>query len=220
MVPIKVQGNRFIDPQGRERIFHGVNFPMGKLNPPVLEEAFFIKSKALGFNVLRLGPCWSKLEPQPGQYDEAVLAIIDNAFDLAAKYDMYVFLDMHQDLYSDFGEDVGNGAPPWACLADGYKYKKPFYTWGEGYFWDKAVQRSFDHFWNNDEVCGKGLQDHFADLWRMLAKRYGDHPALFGFDVFNEPAPGTPGKKNLCDLNRKACACRRRIARCAPHGVY
>ncbi|MCL2299061.1 MAG: cellulase family glycosylhydrolase [Firmicutes bacterium] len=195
MDQITVQGRRFVDPRGRERIFHGVNFPMGKTDPPTLEEPFFAKCKELGFNMLRLGPCWSKLEPQPGQYDEEYLKIIDGIFDLSAKYGIYVFLDMHQDLWSDFGVHVGDGAPAWATLDDGYGYTKPKVIWGEGYLWGKGIFRAFDHFWNNDPVYGKGLQEHYADLWRMLALRYGEHPAFFGFDFLNEPHPGTLGGK-------------------------
>jgi len=194
MEKIKVQGRRFVDGQGRGRIFHGLNFPMGKTDPPTLEEPFFIKYKELGFNILRLGPCWSKLEPAPGQYDEAYLKIIDDIFAMAEKYGIYVFLDMHQDLWSDFGAGVGDGAPVWATLDDGHGYTPPrFGVWAEGYFWGRGVQRAFDNFWNNTPVHGKGLQDHFAALWQMLVRRYGDHPAFFGFDFLNEPYPGTPG---------------------------
>ena len=194
MTPITVSGRRFVDPQGRERIFHGINFPMGKTEPPTLEEPFFARSAQLGFNIIRLGPCWSKIEPDtPGVYDEDYLKIIDDIFDLSAKYGIYVFLDMHQDLWSDFGAGVGDGAPVWATLDDGYGYTKPKAIWAEGYFWGKGIFRAFDHFWNNDPVKGRGLQDHYAAMWAMLARRYGGHPAFFGFDFLNEPHPGTPG---------------------------
>jgi len=196
MDQITVQGRRFVDPQGRERIFHGINFPMGKTDPPTLEEPFFAKSKELGFNIIRLGPCWSKLAPEyPGQYDEAVLKIMDDIFGMAEKYGMYVFLDMHQDLWSDFGAGVGDGAPAWATRDGGYGYTKPMVIWGEGYLWGRGIFRAFDHFWANSPVYGKGLQEHYADLWQMLARRYADHPAFFGFDFMNEPHPGTPGGK-------------------------
>ena len=212
MERITVQGRRFVDPQGRERIFHGVNFPMGKTDPPTLEEPFFARCGELGFNMLRLGPCWSKLEPEPGQYDEACLEIIDGIFDMSAKYGIYVFLDMHQDLWSDFGAGVGDGAPVWATLDDGYGYTKPKAIWAEGYFWGKGIFRAFDHFWDNDPVCGKGLQDHYAALWQMLARRYGNHPAFFGFDFLNEPHPGTPGGK----IFRTLIANLVRVLACAP----
>jgi endoglycosylceramidase len=68
-------------------------------------------------------------------------------------------------------------------------------VWAEGYFWGKAVHRAFDHFWANDQVLGKGLQDHLGDVWQMLARRYGNQPALFGWDILNEPFPGSLGGK-------------------------
>ncbi|MCL2494234.1 MAG: cellulase family glycosylhydrolase [Oscillospiraceae bacterium] len=196
MDQITVKGRRFVDALGRERIFHGINFPMGKTDPPTLEEGFFVKSRALGFNILRLGPCWSKIEPEfPGEYDEAYLKIMDGIFDMAERHGMYVFLDMHQDLWSDFGAGVGDGAPVWATRDGGYGYTKPKAIWAEGYFWGKGIFHAFDHFWANGLVYGKGLQEHYADLWAMLARRYGDHPAFFGFDFLNEPHPGSPGGK-------------------------
>ena len=204
MQHITVQGQRFVDEQGRERIFHGINLkcdsasvreepPFGRL--ALLDEEFFRRSETLGFGLLRLGINWEDIEPEKGRYNEVYLQKVDEIFDLAGKYGMYVFIDMHQDLYSSFGNGKGggNGMPLWACAPDGYETKPAKKVWAEGYFWGKAVQRSFDHFWNNDPVLGKGLLEHFAEAWQTLARRYGDHPAFFGFDLLNEPYPGTPG---------------------------
>ena len=47
---------------------------------------------------------------------------------------------------------------------------------------------------------GKGLQDRYCELWKMLAKRYGNSPALFGFDIMNEPFPGTDSKRMFAHL--------------------
>ncbi|MCL2105540.1 MAG: cellulase family glycosylhydrolase [Oscillospiraceae bacterium] len=207
MQRIQVQGQRLIDEQGRERIFRGVNVKCG--NEPEkylswLDEAFFQRSAALGLQLLRLGVCWETFEPAPGEYDEEVLRKLDRIFGLAAQYGVYVFLDMHQDLYSSFGINAGDGAPVWACLTDGYKAKHSKFVWAEGYFWGKAVQRGFDHFWENSPVHGRGIQDHYEALWQLLARRYGDHPAFFGFDFMNEPFPGTPGGRVFRKLVAKA----------------
>ncbi|MCL2531255.1 MAG: cellulase family glycosylhydrolase [Oscillospiraceae bacterium] len=203
MQKIKVQGMRFVDEQGRERIFHGVNLKGGQ-HIDWLDEEFFRKGAALGQRLLRLGPHWDQFEPEPGQYNEEFLAKVDNVFNLAEKYGWYIFLDMHQDCYSWFREPFySGGAPKWACLTDGLKPRKPKIVWAEGYFIDKARWRCFDNFWRNAEVHGKGLQDHYAALWQMLAKRYGDHPALFGWNIMNEPFPGTPGGKMFRKLVAK-----------------
>ncbi|MDR3314666.1 MAG: cellulase family glycosylhydrolase [Oscillospiraceae bacterium] len=195
MQSIKTEGLRFLDAQGRERIFHGVNLK-GYENYGLLDEDFFRRAAALGFNCLRLAACWENLEPEKGKYNEEMLRKIDVIFDLAAQYGVYVFLDLHQDLYSSFGVGNGDGAPAWATLADGRKRaEKARLVWAEGYFFSKAVHAAFDHFWNNDPTLGKGLQDHMAELWQFLAQRYAHHPAFFGFDLLNEPFPGSDGGK-------------------------
>ncbi len=208
MDTIRVSGKTFVDSSGRTRIFNGMNFDHKQGGADAfryrMDDAFLAAYAALGFTVLRLGVTWENLEPEPGQYNESYLRSIDAIFDAAACHGVYIFLDMHQDLYSGFETRVGDGAPAWATLSDGYRQRQPFYVWGEGYFWGKAVHRSFDHFWANDEVHGRGLQDHFAALWAMLARRYGERPALLGFDLLNEPFPGSLGGAMFRKLGAQA----------------
>jgi len=190
---------RFVDERGRTRILNGMNIDDKHLNSErfhyVLDEEFFKKYRAFGLDVIRLAITWQNLEPKMGEYNEAYLKSIDEIFELAEKYGVYILLDMHQDLYSNFDSNsVGDGAPLWAALTDGAKPKMPKNVWAEGYFWGKWVFRAFDHFWANTPVEGKGLQDRYCDLWKMLAERYGDKPNLFGFDLMNEPFPGSDVK--------------------------
>ena len=97
---------------------------------------------------------------------------------------------MHQDLYGQAAFYGGNGAPDWACVTDKIRISaKPPLVWAAGYFWGKGVHRAFDHFWNNDAVYGKGLQDHFAEMWAMLAERYGGKPAFLGMISSTSPTP-------------------------------
>ncbi|MDR2753620.1 MAG: cellulase family glycosylhydrolase [Oscillospiraceae bacterium] len=192
MDTIAAKGMRFVDAQGRERIFHGLNY--GKIKELDLDENFFEQCNTLGFNVLRLCINWEFIEPAQGRYDEEYLRRIDAILALAAQYHVHVFLDMHQDMYSAFGIGEGDGAPLWACVPDGAERGHAKKVWAEGYFFSKAVHNCFNHFWANDPVSGKGLQAHYAALWQMLARRYGDSPALLGFDVMNEPFPNQGGK--------------------------
>lgn len=189
----------FVDEAGRVRIFNGMNIDdkqIGDVFRYNLDEEFFSKYSAYGFNLIRLAIQWANIEPKMGQYSESYLKSIDEIFRLAEKYGVYILLDSHQDLYSGFdGIGGGDGAPRWACLMDGEKAKPYKFVWAEAYVFGKWVHNCFDHFWHNDPVDGKGLQDRYADMWRMLAKRYGDSPALFGYDFLNEPAPGSYGKK-------------------------
>lgn len=191
---------RFVDENGRVRIFNGMNIDDKLLDQTEfrynLDKEFFKKYRAHGFDLIRFAITWQNLEPEMGKYNESYLQSIDRIFELAEKYGVYILLDMHQDIYSgNDGLSVGDGAPTWAVITDGAKPRMPIFVWADGYFFGKWVHRSFDHFWNNDPVNGVGLQDKYCELWQMLAKRYGDSPALFGFDLMNEPFPGTESKK-------------------------
>lgn len=131
-----------------------------------------------------------------GNINEPYLQSIDDIFRRAEKWGVYIFLDLHQDLYGSYDKGgCGDGAPKWAYLSEPYEPKLAKFVWAEGYFWGKAVHRAFDSFWENKPVEGHGIQDRFADLWLILSKRYGSSPALLGFDLLNEPFPGTSGGK-------------------------
>ena len=198
----------FVDESGRERIFNGMNIDDKRIGDTFLyplDRAFFEKYTANGFNLIRLAITWANLEPQPEQYSESYLSSLDEIFRLAEEFGVYILLDMHQDLYSGFdGVGGGDGAPLWACLTDGKQAKPYKFVWAEAYFFGAWVHNCFDHFWRNDKVDGRGLQDRYADLWRMLARRYGSSPALFGFDFLNEPAPGSLIKKTILQLLPRA----------------
>ena len=201
---ISTCGLYFTDEAGRIRIFNGMNIDDKMIGDKFrynLDEEFFSKYRANGFNLIRLAVQWANIEPEPGKYSGSYLASIDNIFRIAEKYGVYILLDMHQDLYSGFGGvGGGDGAPAWACLTDGVEPKPYKFVWAELYVFGKWVHNCFDHFWNNDAVQGRGLQDRYADLWQMMAERYGDSPALFGYDLLNEPAPGSGAKKMIARL--------------------
>ncbi|NMP38114.1 MAG: glycoside hydrolase family 5 protein [Clostridiales bacterium] len=204
MEQILTSGKRFLDECGRERIFNGINMvdkeelrPGGEkvnFNVPQDDE-FYKKLKELGFNLIRLGFTWSAVEPQPGKYNEEFLDNVGKVLDKCAENGIYAFLDMHQDLYSGFGLGVGDGAPAWACLTDGYKAHPHKIVWAEGYFWGRAVQHAYDNFWKNTQYNGRGLLDWYADMWKHVSDKFKNHPALFGFDLLNEPYPGIVGGK-------------------------
>ena len=213
MEKITTSGRRFVDEHGRERIFNGVNLCDKGQYIPVLKKREYrygqseeiIRALAEnGVNVIRLGIVWDAIEHKPGVYDEAYLDGVKTTLDWCEKYGIYVYLDMHQDLYSGFGDGDGDGAPDWACLTDGHRYKKARFVWAEGYFFGKATQHSFDNFWANKPCRGRGIQDAYAELWAHLAERFGDHPALFGFDLLNEPFPGSDGGKVFQKLAGRA----------------
>lgn len=198
---ISTKGKVFLDDCGRERIFNGVNIV--DKSAVYLKEKEFLKTwndetlqslKALGFNVIRLGFTWAEIEPQMGVYNEEYLRVIARQISLCEKFGIYFYLDCHQDLYTS-AKGFGDGAPEWAVLNDDAFWARPAMIWAEGYFYGKGVMAAFQNFWENAPVGGVGLQDRFAAMWQMLAKRFASSPYFLGFDFFNEPYPGKSGEQ-------------------------
>ncbi len=189
---LTTQPGRFIDPQGRQVILHGINLvnkdaKAGYLGPEDLKT--FAAFRRWGLNCVRLGIIWDGLEPEPGVFNEAYLQGIDRRIAWAKANNLYVFLDMHQDLYSVL---YGDGAPKWATLTEGQPHLHLGGIWSDAYFTSPAVQTALDNFWKNTPAPdGVGLQEHYARIWAMLARRYADEPAVIGYDLMNEPFPGS-----------------------------
>jgi endoglycosylceramidase len=187
---IRPAGRRFVDPEGRHVLLHGIN--LVNKDPAVRylgDESLqtFAAFREWGFNCVRLGVIWDGLEPEPGVYDEAYLAGLDRRVAWAREAGLAVYLDMHQDLYSVLYSD---GAPAWATLSGG----APHVTgevWSDSYFISPAVQNALDNFWANAPAPdGLGLQNHLGRCWALLATRYADEPTVIGYDLLNEPTPG------------------------------
>ena len=137
-----------------------------------------------GMNVIRLGIIWDGLEPEPGVYDDAYLAAMDQRVAWAANHGLYVFLDMHQDLYSVLYSD---GAPEWATLTDDQPHIDRGDVWSDAYLTSPAIQRAFENFWANAPASdGLGIQDHYAAAWRHVAERYADC-LLYTSDAADDP---------------------------------
>lgn len=190
---ITVAGNRFVDPAGRQIILHGVN--AGHTSKP---DSVWVKPDVCtrirdwGLNVIRLQMEWSQIEPECGKYDEQYLRLIDEQIAAARAAGLHVYLDMHQDLW---GVKSGNGAPAWATLDEGRPHVRNPNLWQESYWTSPMVHTAFDNFYaNKPGPDGVGIQDRFAMAWRHVAKRYADDTTVIGYDLFNEPYPGSPMK--------------------------
>lgn len=202
---VKADGTRFVDGSGRELIFNGVNVickdPRKNYTEQV-QQIEFSNLASYGFNAIRLGIIWSGIEPEPGIYDEEYLNQIDQLISWAEEAGLYLLLDMHQDL---FGQKFSDGAPDWATLDMGL----PHHTgsiWSDSYMISPAVQASWDNFWDNAHVAdGLGVQDHYVNMWKMLADRYKEHRHVLGFDLMNEPFMGS-GAQNVMPLLIQAYA--------------
>ncbi|MHA6483509.1 cellulase family glycosylhydrolase [Paenibacillus sp. strain BS8-2] len=191
MNQIQTIKERFVDAEGRQVILHGMNMVCKNKADGYIgnwTEQDFLKLKQWGMNVIRLGMSWDALEPTPGHYDDAYIERTRAIIQLAEQHDIYVFLDMHQDLYSSL---FSNGAPAWATLTDNHTYAKTE-VWSDAYLFDGAVQTAFDHFWRNSPAPdGIGLQDHYISTWSYAVRQLHDAPNLIGYDLMNEPFIGT-----------------------------
>ena len=187
---VTVSGTRFLDGAGKPVLLHGINIinkNQAEGYTARIEAPDFAAIRSWGMNCVRLGILWDGLEPQPGKIDEAYLDRIARIVGWAKAEGLYVLLDMHQDLFS---VKFSDGAPAWATLDEGKPYAATA-VWSDAYYTSGAVQTALDHFWANSlGPDGVGLQDHYARVWRRVAERFKDEPAVLGYDLMNEPFPG------------------------------
>lgn len=203
------------DADGRFMILRGVNYnALGdywQANPAVATTKQYSPDDiqlmaSYGFNCIRLLFSWSRLEPQPGVYDQAYIQTINSVIEEAAKYNMYVMLDMHQDAWGKYiatphdsacayPNKGWDGAPQWAtltdgestCTADGSRESAP------------AVYHAFQNFWDNTN----GLQNNCIAAWQQLVTATAGHENVLGYDLLNEPGLGykEPSDNELTKLS-------------------
>jgi endoglycosylceramidase len=191
--PLGHHGRWITDKRGRAVILHGVNM-VYKVAPYFPGAAGFGSDDARflarhGFNTVRLGLIYAGVEPQPGHIDGRYLKHIARTERLLGRRGVYSLLDFHQDLYNERFQ--GEGFPDWAVQDDGLP-AQPQQGFPANYFVMLALQRAYDHFWANDPGPDDvGLQDHYASAWRRVAKKFRRAPHVLGYDIFNEPFPGS-----------------------------
>ncbi|WP_030703252.1 MULTISPECIES: cellulase family glycosylhydrolase [unclassified Streptomyces] len=171
------------DDQGRTLTLRGWNVEdkanRGEAALSAITERHFRDLRANGFNFARLLVFWDDLEPRRGQYSERYLRKIERVLDWARKHRVHVLIDAHQDV---FGPAFGHrGIPEWATRTDGLPFTPNPDDWFSEYF-EPAVQRAFTHLYEDPD-----LQRAQAAMWQLLAQRFGDHPAVIGYDLINEP---------------------------------
>jgi endoglycosylceramidase len=174
------------DEDGRAMIMRGVNLSGSQKYAPYLDDkqpADYARLREWGFNTIRFLMTWSAVEPAPGVYDDAYLDRVAERMQWAQDAGLLVVLDMHQDIYGEgFGFD---GAPRWTCDQARYDAFTPTEPWFTNAA-DPAVLACVDEFYTRAD-----LREHFVGMWRHVAERLHDQPAILGFDVLNEPGWGT-----------------------------
>jgi len=191
--PLSSSGRWITDKQGRVVILHGLN--MVNKRPPYLpaalgfgaDDATFLRRN--GFNTIRLGLIYKAVEPRPGRFDSTYLKRTRRLERVLRRKGIFSLLDFHQDLYNEkFG---GEGWPDWAVLDDGVP-AEPLTGFPASYITSPGLNRSFDNFWANaDGPGGVGLRDRYGAAWARVAKAFRRDPGVLGYDLLNEPWPGS-----------------------------
>lgn len=246
---IRTDGIWFKDEYGRTLMLRGVNLggsskmptrPDGRTHiregffnhrdvsfigrPFPLEEAdeHFSRLAKWGLTFLRFLVTWEAIEHAgPGQYDEAYLDYVAAVVRKAAEYDITMFIDPHQDVWSRFSG--GDGAPGWTLEAVGFDLEAlhpahaaivhqvhgdpfPRMIWATNYS-RLAAATMFSLFFGGDRVAPNTkidgvpaqqyLQSHYFKAIQQVAMRLKDMPNVVGYDTLNEPSHGYLGMRSL-----------------------
>jgi endoglycosylceramidase len=207
----------FVDEQGNSRIFHGVNvaYKSSPYLPPNTDSFDFDKSfseqdaqmlQNWGMNIIRLTFYWEAVEPVRGVYNQTYIDNMKRIVEICAKFDIHVFLDLHQDVASK--KFCGEGMPDWAVKDyDSVltKFPAPLYNFkierdAQGYptlesclknvfaeyYFTYAVEDTFKRLYTNDD----GIRDNFANMWQTIATNFKDYENVIGYEIINEPWVG------------------------------
>ena len=185
---LRRSGNWLVDGQNRVVILHGVN-AVWKQAPYVAPDSVdgFTAADAdwlaaHGFNAVRLGVLFAGVMPRPHVVDSAYLDRIDRVVKLLAARNIYILLDFHQDLFNE--RYKGEGFPDWATQPsrlDGLAragFPLNYFT--------PSASGAFDRLWSADS-----LRDDYRAAWTAVAARWSAQDHLMGYDLINEPWPGS-----------------------------
>ncbi|KAL4141210.1 hypothetical protein PRNP1_014332 [Phytophthora ramorum] len=251
---LSMKDGHFVDQHGRVALLRGVNLggssklPVGYGHtddqdmsaffdgaasvsfvgrPFPLEEADLHLSRLQrwGLTFLRFIVTWEAIEHAgPGQLDHEYLTYIRAVVEKAAEYNMQVYIDPHQDVWSRW--TGGDGAPMWTLECIGLEprnfeatkaalcletcglpaSKFPKMIWPTNYG-KLACATMFTLFWAgkkyapNCYVDGvqiqEYLQSHYLDALAALATALKGLPNVAGYGTMNEPSNGWIGTKDL-----------------------
>jgi endoglycosylceramidase len=186
---LRQQGKFLVDGHGRVVITHGVNavWKRAPYYPPEAPAGFTAADadwlRAHGFNSARIGTLFAGVMPRRGEIDAAYLAHWERVVKLLASRQIYILFDFHQDMYNERYQ--GEGFPDWATLDDGVPHPVSFGF--PGNYFTPACSRAFDNFWANRD----NLWDHYRNAWQAVAARWKDQDYHMGYDLMNEPWPGS-----------------------------
>jgi endoglycosylceramidase len=204
-------GRWVVDKSGRVVIVHGVSLSSkglsgGRAYPAGIGfgSADAEVLAANGLDAVRLTFERHAFAPEPGQFDYAYLAQFKDTMKLLWRHGIYSLIDFHQDDYGPAFHD--NGFPDWMVQTDGVPNLNTL-PFPQQYVANTALWHAFDHFWANDpDPAGHGkLQADDIEILKTAVARLKGTDGLMGFEIMNEPFPGSDFQKCL-NLDDKGCA--------------
>ncbi|MCX8024406.1 MAG: glycoside hydrolase family 5 protein, partial [Thermanaerothrix sp.] len=250
---ISIDGPWFKDESGRTLLLRGVNLSGSSKVPRVpdgatyrregffehrnvsfvgrpfpLEEAdeHFERLRTWGMTCMRFLVTWEAIEHAgPGLYDDDYLDYVTAVLEKALDYNLQVFVDFHQDVWSRFSG--GDGAPGWTLEVAGLDMRHfaptaaaivhavhgdpfPRMIWPTNAT-KLAAATMFTLFFGGRlfapqcTVEGENIQDylqrHYLAAAQRLAQRLAHLPNVIGYDIINEPLPGYIGWPDLSRHN-------------------
>jgi endoglycosylceramidase len=146
--------------------------------------------------MVRLLLSWSRVEPRPGEYDEAYLDEYAESVAKLRARGIYTLLDLHQDAWGGSlaappdeecpgSRPAGgwDGAPEWATFDDG----EPRCDRAAREL-VQAVRAAWLNFFDNREgPGGVGIQTRYVQMFAHLVKRFANDDSIAGYDLMNEP---------------------------------
>lgn len=193
---VTAAGTSLVDEHGRILTLRGINAggrskfaPYSPFDYPAggFDEAlgsYLDRAQAWGFNVLRVPFSWEGIEPVQDSYDEQLLDRYDQLLDSAWQRGLWTIVDFHQDIYSE--AYCGDGFPGWT-LDNPPEPHHDCPSWFMSYFTNDDVKAAFDAFWSDST----GVRTELGEMWEMMAERHKDRPGVLGYEIINEPSPGS-----------------------------
>jgi len=191
---VRVDGSWLRDARGRVVLLRGVNYlhdePLAVVGHGAREEDFaFLAS--LGFNLIRLPVPWEAVEPRPGEHDLAHLRNeVDPLLRSASNHGMQVVLALDRPGARSCQLAAG-GAPSWTCAATDASPAAPGFGPRDAIAAARAERARCSFFRKWAAPDGRSLRAHYVDTWAAIARYYDQDRRILGFDLLDEPSPGT-----------------------------
>jgi endoglycosylceramidase len=220
-ITVNTKTHGFLDDFGRTRVFHGMNavYKVAPWLPDVegfdpensLSDIDARNLKEWGFNIVRLGVMWPGVEPGArGDFNMTYLSEINKIVVNLEKEDIFVILDLHQDIWHR--KFCGEGVPDYVydiCVAEEpegtQSFPEPavhgeYPSDGSGdpaleacqssmfatYYLSAEVGAGFQCLYDNKE----NLWDAMGGFWSIIATSFKDSPNVLGYELINEPWAG------------------------------